>query len=218
MPEARMDFKHCIDILKERFQKPLPGPPAHAKMSPPHRSIPDLNTLKDYRSSSVMLLVLNKSNVPHLLFIERSDDGRVHSGQIGLPGGKAELHDRDSVATAFRETKEEIGVDEKQIQFLGKLSPLYIPPSNFLVNPFVGSVDKEAVFIPDKNEVKRILEIPLQDFYKDGVINFEAEHNTQRGISKAPCYELHGVKIWGATCMILTEFLTLFSESDEAVT
>jgi 8-oxo-dGTP pyrophosphatase MutT (NUDIX family) len=206
----KIDFQQCIDFLGERFQKPLPGPEAHKKLSPPHRHIPDIATLKNHRNSSVMLLVQNKNNIPHLIFIERADDGHVHSGQIALPGGKVEMHDKDLLATALRETKEEIGIHENKVQLLGKLSPLYIPPSNFLVNPFTGFVADEIIFSPDKKEVKQILEIPLSDFFKDDVVNFAAEHKTHRGIVKAPCYELHGVKIWGATCMIVTEFLSLF--------
>ena len=157
-----------------------------------------------------MLLLQNKNNIPNLIFIERADDGHVHSGQIALPGGKVEQHDKDLLATALRETKEEIGIDAKEINVLGKLSPLYIPPSNFLVNPFVGYAANKISFAHDEKEVKRILEIPLNDFFKEGVINISSEHKTHRGIIQAPAYELHGVKIWGATCMMLSEFLLLF--------
>ncbi len=204
------NFTQCTDFLRNRFSKPLPGPDAHKKLSPPHRIIPDVNSLNDYRTACVMLLIKNIRDKPHLIFIDRADDGHVHSGQISLPGGKTEHFDHDLMQTALRETKEEIGIAENQIDVFGKLSPIYIPPSNFLVHPYAGCIVSETAFNRDEKEVKRILEIPLHDFFSDGAVNLSAQHQTHRGIVTAPCYQLHGVKIWGATCMITSEFLELF--------
>ena len=130
----------------------------------------------------------------------------IHSGQISLPGGKYELTDSDLSVTALREAQEEIGVDSKKVRLIGRLSELYIPPSNYIVQPFVGVLETEPAFTPDPKEVERIIEIRLEDLL-DEKNKRKKRILLRTGTSiLAPCYIIDGNTIWGATAMILSEF------------
>lgn len=203
-------FDDCIAFLKERMKKPLPGLQAQLKLAPPFRNNIMPKALDNYRKGSVMLLIKNIEQQPHVVFIERSEDGKVHSGQIAFPGGKKDESDEDLQATAIRETEEEIGLASHHISVLCELTQLYIPPSNFMVDPFVGCMERQIDYSINEKEVKRIIEIPLADFFNEGVIRNEDVVTTYRGFVSVPCYNLHGVQIWGASSMILSEFISLF--------
>ena len=206
-------FDDCIAFLKERMKKPLPGLQAQLKLAPPFRDNIMPKVLDNYRKGSVMLLIKNVKQQPNIVFIERSDDGKVHSGQIAFPGGKKDESDESLLATAIRETEEEVGLASHHISVIGELTQLYIPPSNFMVDPFVGCVEKEIDYFINKKEVKRVIEIPLAEFFSEGVIKNEDVVTTYKGPVSVPCYNLHGVQIWGASGMILSELIFLFDES-----
>lgn len=205
-------FDDCIAFLKERMKKPLPGLQAQLKLAPPFRDNIMPKVMDNYRKGSVMLLIKNIEQCPYIVFIERSDDGKVHSGQIAFPGGKKDESDESLLATAIRETEEEIGLASHDISVVGDLTQLYIPPSNFMVDPFIGCVVQQIDYSINEKEVKRIIEIPLADFFHEGVISNEDVVTTYRGPVSVPCYNLHGVQIWGASSMILSEFISLFDE------
>jgi 8-oxo-dGTP pyrophosphatase MutT (NUDIX family) len=137
--------------------------------------------------------------------IERTGDGGVHSNQISFPGGKKEESDSSFEFAALRETEEEVGIASNTVKILGALTPLYIPPSNFLVYPFVGYIDYQPIFVISEKEVQRIITPPIHLFRDDQAIK-EDIFESARGYSvKAPYFELEDVKIWGATAMILSE-------------
>ena len=123
------------------------------------------------------------------------------------------MGDRDLFHTALRETHEEIGVIPHDIRIIGKLTPLYIPVSNHMVQPVIGRLTTDPRFIPDDKEVKEIYEIPVADLLKpDCLITNEGIMENNRVIH-APFYRYNGIQIWGATAMILSEFLELYSQS-----
>jgi 8-oxo-dGTP pyrophosphatase MutT (NUDIX family) len=205
-------FDDCIAFLIKRMKLPLPGLEAQLKLAPPFRNNIMPKVLTDYRKGSVMLLIKSIERQPHLIFIERSDDGKVHSGQIAFPGGKKDESDETLLSTAIRETEEEIGLAPHHISVLGELTQLYIPPSNFMVSPFVGYLENKTEYAISTKEVKRAIEIPLVDFFNKEVIVDDEVATTYRGPVSVPCYKLHGIQIWGASSMILSEFLALFDE------
>ncbi len=159
------------------------------------------------RQSAVILLIFPWKNVWSTLFIVRPEYDGVHSAQLGFPGGKKEEGDDDLQTTALRETNEEVGIRPDQIEVIGTLSEIFIPPSNFIVHPFVGLIRSEPEFIPDKREVAELLIEPLDHFFREPAVlmkkiylkNFQVEID-------APCFDVQGRILWGATAMILQEF------------
>ena len=117
-----------------------------------------------HRLSAVMVLFYLKNDKPFFVLVKRSVYDGVHSGQISLPGGQVEKSDTDYAATALRETHEEIGIDPEKVHIIGRLSAMYIPPSNFDVYPFVGYYPGVPHFKIDTVEIHQLMEIDLETF------------------------------------------------------
>ena len=129
-------FNSGIELLAQQLTQTLPGTSSQYKMAPVLRksSAEYLEKASNVKSSSVLLLLYpDKDYGLGTVLIKRPLNSGVHSGQIALPGGKVEPNDANFEATAKRETREEIGVPEHEIEILGALTSLYIPASNFLV-------------------------------------------------------------------------------------
>lgn len=194
--------------LKEQLSQPLPGLDAQLKMA----TLKRMDKLSDYtvpdnaKEAAVMILLYPDAGKLHLPLIVRNVYPGVHSGQVALPGGTKDPEDGSFLATALRETEEEIGVPQNHIEVLGELSKLYIPPSNFLVQPFVGRVAGKPAFIPDTSEVAHLIESPLEAFL-DGN-NIGEGTVTVRGSMRlqVPRYLIQGHTVWGATAMMMAEF------------
>jgi len=156
--------------------------------------------------AGVMILLYPKADGPHFVLIERQGHPLdPHQHQISLPGGKKEIAEILQ-QTAIRETFEEIGVDPKLIQTIGPISTVYVDVSNFLIHPFIGYVNETPTFTPQVEEVKSLLEIPLNHILDD-----EKIHQTDmvvRGyeLKGVPYFDLAEKIVWGATAMILSEF------------
>jgi 8-oxo-dGTP pyrophosphatase MutT (NUDIX family) len=142
-----------------------------------------------------------------LVFIQRPTYDGAHSGQISLPGGRFEPADPSLEYTALRETYEEIGVPHDKVQVIGKLTDLFIPPSNFLVSPYVGVIAERPDFVIDRYEVEYVIEVDLEVFFNPSYC-ITKELQLRQGFSiKTPCYVVNGYTIWGATAMIIAEFV-----------
>jgi 8-oxo-dGTP pyrophosphatase MutT (NUDIX family) len=217
-------FPKLLEQLRKAFHaNSLPGVEAHRKFSPQRNSDSRFNnsTLTEYKESSVLVLLFPVEGVPFIPLIKRPDYDGIHSGQISLPGGKREAGDKDLMATALRETREEIGADPAQITILGQLTPLYIPPSNFLVTPFVGYASVRPDFKMDPVEVQKIIEAPVDYFTgENNILNREIEVIRKTGTSEevvklqTPYFDLEGEVLWGATAMILSELKEIIRISD----
>ncbi|MEZ5015097.1 MAG: CoA pyrophosphatase [Chitinophagales bacterium] len=128
----------------------------------------------------------------------------MHSRQVSFPGGQIEPQDSGPEQTALRETEEEIGVRATDITVIGKLSNIYIPPSDFFVFPFVGAMHRRPHFQPDVHEVDMLIESPLSDIFlpaSKGSVRIERQDVS----FDAPCYFIGGETVWGATAIILSE-------------
>lgn len=198
------------DRLLRCFQSELPGTSAHMEMFPPTR-VDEMNlpvNLDNAIKSAVLIAFYPKKESSHLVFIRRQEYNGVHSGQISFPGGRWEKEDKTLYQTALREAEEEIGLNPSNTRFIGKLTDLYIPPSNFIVSPFVVLYKKETEFSPDLQEVAQIIEIPFDFFLSQN--NLESAKILVSSGQKidVPCYNFNGVVIWGATAMILHELIT----------
>ena len=206
-------MKTFIEKIKLELQKPLPGKDAQIKMAP----LVHLNRFsmddRNARKGGVLLLLSYQQEKLHVTLIKRVEDGGAHSGQISFPGGKSEDFDTDIVETAKRETFEEVGIVPEQVEILGRLSSLYIPVSNYLVFPSVGFVLGTPRFIPDANEVAKILNIPLEHFINESYKKTQ-KISARNYIIDAPCYQINGYTIWGATAMIMSEFIEVVRRLD----
>ena len=162
-----------IDQIFHKFKKTiphnLPGFDAQLKMSPPFRGKYTIDSLQNLnpKQSAVLILLYPKENNTHLVFIERAIDGKAHSGQIAFPGGKKENTDKNYIETALREANEEVGVNTSNIEIIGEITQLYVPVSNFIIQPVVAFTNQKPTFVPQQSEVKKIIEIPVEDFLKD---------------------------------------------------
>jgi 8-oxo-dGTP pyrophosphatase MutT (NUDIX family) len=217
-PDNLIDFHEGIALVKNCFDLPLPGEAAQYKMAPVQRksNVDYLEIFPDHRKSSVLILLYpGEDNHLSTILIERPGNTGIHSDQIALPGGKLEPFDLSPSHTALRETYEEIGVPEKDIIMLGELSSLFIPASNFLVYPFVGTVYYTPDFILNQMEVKTMIPVTIKDLLNMPVS--EKSFETSYGLLNAPYYHLKSYSIWGATAMILSEFRTMIFNYHEKI-
>lgn len=200
-------MKYFLDIINELSDKPLPGFDAHVKMTPSRNIKPEniLNIKKDYKCGAVLVLIYPKNDCNYIVFIKRQAYEGTHSAQVSFPGGKKDETDLDFIQTALRETEEEIGVNRNDIEPLMLLSSLYIPPSNFLVQPVLGYCKKKPEFKIDKNEVDYIIESPLKRIFENDAIkktNIKASYGLIKDI---PYFDINNEVVWGATAAILNE-------------
>jgi len=204
-----MIFTEFIDSLKSALALPLPGIQAQLKMTANRRlrEMIDMQQMDKAIKSSVLILLYpgRENNLPNFVVTLRQTYNGIHSGQISLPGGRFESSDKDLLQTALRETNEEIGIDPAAISVIGKLTELYIPPSNYLVQPFVGFTLILPEFRIQQTEVKKIFEIEVTQLMNESAV-MEKEVSTTRGQLSAPSFAIDGSIIWGATAMILSEF------------
>lgn len=203
-----MDFQDFLQIVPYLYAVNLPGEKAQNIMVPKERRIVienlDFNKINP-KKAGVMMLFYPKGGKTHLVLIVRNSYKGVHSSQIAFPGGKYEENDLNLEQTALRETFEEVGISSDKIQVLKAFTPLYIPPSNFMVYPFLGICKEEITFYPDAIEVADIIELPLTIFLSDSIV-VDAEINTSYARSIAvPVFKIDEHIVWGATAMMLSE-------------
>lgn len=209
-----MEFAIFLDNIKEKMIRPLPGTSSQLKMASMRRLIQDgkIAAPPDVRKGGVLALFYPSDGKICIVLIKRTEYPGVHSGQISFPGGGWEAGDEDMVATALREAEEEIGVDSLSVIPIGKLTDLYIPPSNFLVTPVVGYTLERPDFKPDPGEVDYILEVLLDDLL-DEKNKQEQEITIFPAINlKVPCFYINGNVIWGATAMMLNELMDVINQ------
>jgi len=202
-----------LNLSAELF-KNLPGRDVQYQMAPDDR-LDLLNkqpTNKNTRESAVLLLIYKKNNTPFSILTKRAEYNGHHSGQISFPGGKFEpFKDKTFLDTAIRETHEEIGIKIKKTNILGKLTPLYIPISNIMVYPYVAFCNNNLIFKADNKEVSRIIEYKLLDLLNPKTKKIDIIEKDGTKI-KYPYFNISNQKVWGATAMILNEFIYLISD------
>ena len=203
-----MLFNDFIKYIPKIEKETLFSTDAHAKMAPLERIsyLKEENYMdKNPRKAAVLMLFYPKNEVTHLALIVRNSYPGVHSSQIGFPGGKLEEFDADLEETALRETHEEVGIHPEKIKIIKPFSEIYIPPSNFLVAPFMGVSHEELSFIPDLDEVKRVLEFSIADFLDDNSITKVKMSTSYATDIEFPAFMVDKYVVWGATAMMMSE-------------
>jgi 8-oxo-dGTP pyrophosphatase MutT (NUDIX family) len=193
--------------LKEALIVPLPGSKAQHLMSPPQRISHPHRGIKP-RNSAILILMYPTSHGIHIPFTLRLHTLAHHAGEISFPGGGVEEKDPTLIHTALRETAEELGIDEHAVIVLGQLTPLYVSASQNMIQPIVGWLDERPTFSPSPYEVERIIEVPVTTLLDPGIVG-EYQRVKHGQILTAPCYRIDSECIWGATAMILSEFILI---------
>lgn len=205
-----------IAKLRMRLEQELPGQNAQLRMAPAHRpntNFPGIDVEK-CREAAVLALLYPKDDALYLVLTVRPDHMEDHAGQISFPGGRRD-EGEELIDTALREAHEEVDLDPADVDVIGRLSPLYIPPSNFCVYPFVGFCPSEPDLVPSDAEVATILHVPIAQLFSDDARVRETW--TLHGAPvEVPFFHFETYKIWGATAMMLSELEAVVQSVDEA--
>lgn len=198
--------------LRKRLQNPLPGWDAQAKMRPESDEkrypIPP-----NPKKSSVLILIYPENQDYHLLLIERSKGGGVHSGQMAFPGGKEEKEDKSPADTALREACEEVHLHRETVELLGRLTSLYIPVSDFEVRPFVAFSEITPQVSPSPAEVAQIVPFSFRRHFPNKAIEQIPLGLIPGLVITSPSYRINEKYfVWGATAMILSELEALWQD------
>jgi 8-oxo-dGTP pyrophosphatase MutT (NUDIX family) len=134
----------------------------------------------------------------------RGDDLRSHAGEVSLPGGAVDAEDADVVAAALREAWEEIGLEPDEVRVAGTLDEVWIPVSNFVLRPVVGTVARQPTLVPHAAEVAAVVELPLAALFDPEILGDEEFRSSAGGWSvRAGAYRWRDLRIWGATALTL---------------
>ena len=212
-----MPIQNNGDLFKKlemRLKQPLPGINVQKEMSvyAGGKTGIDFNFNGIPKESSVLIVLFESGGDVFFPLIQRPLYTGVHSGQIGLPGGKVEEHDIDRIDTALRETEEEIGVKADDVKVLGKLTELYVQASHYNVMPVVGYLPYQPKYIPDPEEVSRVIDGEVGDLISSEKRKVKELLIRDKYRIMAPYFDIKNEIVWGATAMILSEFSAILKE------
>ena len=166
----------------------------------------------NYRPAGVLLPLLEEGGVCKVLFTERTDSVEHHKGQISFPGGAVDKRDASIEETVLRETYEEIGLAEKDIEILGRIDDALTVASNYVIHPLVGMVMSIDDLTINRAEVKRVIMVPLSLFHDAGSEKrrYPVEYD---GVTyETPVYKYREYTIWGATAGIMENFMEIIGD------
>ncbi len=204
-----MTLATVVELLQTALIAPLPGAAAHALMAPrPRRDWPAGFNIASLRHAAGLLLLVPREQETDVVLTVRAHALDRHGGQVSLPGGVIEPDETPEQA-ALREAYEEIGVHPSGVRVLGALTPIDITFSGFRLHPIVAATDARPDFRPAPDEVARVLEVPLADLLNPDRSVWRSTTPDGR-VLEFPAFPHEDAEIWGATAMVLAEFLTLF--------
>jgi 8-oxo-dGTP pyrophosphatase MutT (NUDIX family) len=208
-----------IDALRDRLAVGPPGLEAQLRMAPQPRPGWDPRHLPPgLRDAAGLLLVYPYQGEWHVPLTVRASALRHHTGQVSLPGGRVDPGE-SMEQTALREAAEEVGLDSDHVEVIGRPTPLHIPVSAHLLHPVVAVAWSRPLFRLAEAEVARLLEVPVSHLRRPDIVRWEQWQRERPPAvpMDVPYYDVDGAKVWGATAMVLAEFLTALDGLDHAV-
>lgn len=208
-----------LAALQRRLAQPLPGEEAHRRLSISDRPLLPLEAVlqrERLRVAAVLVTLFpDAAGRPRVLLTRRQAELRDHAGQVSFPGGRMEAGE-SAEETALREAWEELAVEPSAVRVVGRLSPLWIPPSDFLVYPVLGHLPERPAWTIQDAEVAEVIDAPLEHFADPAQLR--ADWWELRGERRwVPYFQVGEHRVWGATAMILAELLQLWEDLDEHV-
>ncbi len=207
-----MDSSRFLDQLNSALAQGLPGEAAHQHLMPLRRPLSSVAKAESntYRESAVGVVMYPNNESIHCLLMRRPSYEGAHSGQISFPGGKKEAFDQNLEETARRECFEEIGLPHHHSTLIHPLTEVFIPVSNFLVQPYLFFCDELPALLPDEREVAEIISFDLFELTRFSEIpRTSIKINSSMTMKDVPYFDIHGHVVWGATAMMLGEMKVL---------
>ncbi len=202
-------------FLQQQLARPLPGEAFHEEMARKFRRMPPVLP-SDAVTACVLILFYPKGEAWYVPLIQRTtttNPNDRHSGQVSFPGGRYEKEDASLENCVLREAYEEVGILPETVTLLGKLTPLYIPVSNYMVHPFVGYVAETPNFVLQEAEVVEVLEAPISHFLReDAIESTTIRFGNGTELLDIPCYRVEERVVWGATSMMLRELVEVLQK------
>lgn len=201
------------DVLRRALAGPLPGLDAQLRMAPRFDGTPPPRVAEpDFRPAAALLLVYPLDDRWHVPLTVRGSRLRHHTGQVSLPGGRIDPGESPEAA-ALREAEEEVALDPAAVEVLGRLTPLPIGVSRHLLHPIVAVAPRRPDFRVAEAEVESLVEVPLAVLQDPAVLGYEQRPYSlpPHTLMDVPYFDVGGLRVWGATAMVLAEFLALVS-------
>lgn len=167
-----------------------------------------------WRPAAALLLIYPHDGGWHVPLTVRGAGLRHHGGQVSLPGGRLDRPDESVIEAALREANEEVGTSAAEVEVLGELTPLHIPVSGFVLHPVVGASTRRPEFVLATEEVDRLIEVPILTLLKPDAVAWERRVMAQAPDVNVdvPYFAIDGARVWGATAMVLAEFIAVLEE------
>ncbi|HEY7191269.1 MAG TPA: CoA pyrophosphatase [Vicinamibacterales bacterium] len=200
--------------LRRRLAEPLPGRDAQLRMAPRPLYQPDDALESTLRPAAALLLIYEHDHAWHVPLTVRGSALRHHTGQVSLPGGRLDHPDESVQQAALREAQEEIGVRPGDVDVLGQLTSISVYVSGHLLQPVVGVAWERPAFVVAEPEVERLIELPLSRLLEKDAVAWEERMRSlpPSGVMNVPYFAVEGVRVWGATAMVLAEFIAVLED------
>jgi 8-oxo-dGTP pyrophosphatase MutT (NUDIX family) len=205
-----------LEALRSRLAGPLPGLDAQLRMAPRlSTGVVPGPAPENLRPAAAIVLIYPRDGSWHIPLTVRGLTLRHHTGQVSLPGGRID-HGESVEAAALREAHEEVGVNPANVEVLGRLTPLVIDVSGHLLHPVVGRTLERPSFQIATGEVHRLIEARVSHLLRPDAVKSERRRRSRppREMMDAPYFEVDDAHVWGATAMVLAEFLALLADLD----
>ena len=213
-----------IERLQQRLKEELPGIKSWDRMAVKSKKGESIESeslqkysdwiteekLSAMKKAAVLIALFQREDGWYFPLIRRPMHEKNHPGQIALPGGAIEKNETLE-KTALREAFEEVGIIPSKVEIIGKLTPLPVPVSNYVISPFVGIIEIEPEWKINKDEVEELIILKLDDLINADK-GYSEDWNLRGNQVNVPIFKLMDKTIWGATATVLCEFLDLIKE------